>query len=75
MAKRSLAHTKAQRDGRVRDRETCQICGTHGQAGHMEGHHIVDFSFGGAADSDNIIALCRNCHVKVHKGLIDLLKF
>ena len=51
---RSSAHTKAQRAGRERDRNRCQVCGSKD---HVEGHHIVDHQFGGAASVDNIIAL------------------
>lgn len=72
MAKnRSSAHTKAQRAGRERDGNRCQICGSKN---HVEVHHIVDYQFGGAANVDNIIALCRKHHNDVHKGNIDILK-
>ncbi len=72
MAKnRSSAHTKAQRAGRERDGNRCQICGSKN---HVEGHHIVDHQFGGAASVDNIIALCHKHHSDVHKGNIDIFK-
>ena len=72
MAKnRTSAHTKAQRAGRERDGNKCQICGS---ANQVEGHHILDHQFGGAADKDNIVALCHKHHREVHKGFIDLLK-
>ena len=35
---RSSAHTKAQRAGRERDRNQCQVCGSKD---HVEGHHII----------------------------------
>lgn len=70
--KRDSTHTKAQRDGRKRDLYTCQVCGSTDQT---EGHHIIDFIFGGAADKDNIITLCHDCHANVHRGIIDLFKF
>lgn len=39
MAKnRSAAHTRAQKAGRERDRNICQICGS---SDHVEGHHIM----------------------------------
>ena len=72
MRKRSTNHLRAQQKGKVRDHYTCQICGSTEKP---EGHHIFDFSFGGAPDSDNIITLCNECHKKVHKGAIDLFKF
>lgn len=69
MAHRSNAHRNAQRMGRERDYNTCQICGsTHS----VEGHHIFDYSMGGAAHMDNIVSLCHDCHRKVHEGRIDI---
>lgn len=69
---RSSAHQRAQREGRERDHNTCQICGSTDQ---VEGHHLIDHKYGGGADADNIIALCRKCHKDVHRGLIDLITF
>ena len=70
--KRSSSHITAQRRGRERDLCICQVCG---ESDHTEGHHIFDFSFGGAAHEDNIVTLCHNCHQNVHNGLIDIFKF
>jgi len=70
--KRSYAHTKAQRQGRERDYNCCQVCGS---SDHVEGHHIIDHQYGGAASADNIVALCRKHHDDVHSGNIDFLKF
>ncbi len=72
MANRSAAHTRVQRAGRERDLNTCQICGSRDK---VEGHHIIDHQFAGAANVDNIISLCHNCHIDVHKGKINLFKF
>ena len=72
MGKRGSAHINVQRSGRERDNYTCQICGSRN---HSEGHHIFDYSFGGAASLDNIVTLCRECHTKVHQGKIGLFKF
>ena len=69
--KRPSSHIKAQRAGRERDRNTCQVCGSKD---HVEGHHIIDFQFDGAPSPDNIIALCRKHHNDVHKGKIDIIK-
>ncbi|SCP99145.1 HNH endonuclease [Anaerobium acetethylicum] len=69
--KRSSAHTKVQQIGRERDGNQCQVCGSKD---HVEGHHILDHQFGGAASIDNIIALCHKHHNDVHNGRIDILK-
>ena len=69
--KRSSAHTKVQREGRERDGNICQICGSNS---HVEGHHIIDYAFGGAAIADNIISLCHKHHRDVHDGKINIFK-
>lgn len=69
--RRSAAHTKAQRAGRLRDGNVCQICGSRD---HVERHHIIDHAFGGAASVDNIISLCHKHHRDVHEGRINILK-
>lgn len=72
MAKRPYEHVKAQHAGRERDAQTCQICGDRHK---VEGHHIIDYQYGGAANKDNIITLCHECHDKVHQGKIQISKF
>lgn len=72
MSKRSSSHIKAQRQGKERDNFTCQVCGGRDRP---EGHHIIDYQYGGSDDPDNIITLCKECHKKVHKGKIDIIKF
>ena len=72
MAKnRPAAHTYVQKAGRERDRNTCQICGS---TDHVEGHHIIDYQFSGAASTNNIISLCHKHHNDVHNGRIDIMK-
>ena len=51
MAKRSNAHTKAQKAGRVRDYETCQACGSTKK---VQGHHIFDHQYSGAPSTDTL---------------------
>lgn len=72
MANRPFEHIKAQQEGKARDLDVCQICGS---TENVEGHHIIDYQFSGAANADNIISLCHNCHMDVHKGKMTLLKF
>ena len=68
---RSYAHTKAQRAGRARDGNVCQVCGSRD---NVQGHHIIDHQFGGAAIVDNIVSLCQKHHNDVHNGRIDIFK-
>lgn len=69
MGKRGTEHVKAQKEGRERDYGACQVCGSRR---HPEGHHAVDYQYGGRADADNIVTLCRKCHDKVHRGDMDV---
>ncbi len=71
MAKRGSEHCKAQKKGKERDLYTCQICGSKE---NVQGHHILDYQYGGAADRDNIVTLCGDCHKQVHRGAIDIIK-
>ena len=69
MKKRSSLHLNAQKIGRKRDYETCQVCGSKLQP---EGHHVFDYQYGGSHSVNNIITLCKKCHNKVHRGIIDI---
>ena len=59
-------YVKRQADGK------CQLCGQgapfldkNGRP-YLESHHIVYLSEGGTDSIDNIVALCPNCHRKMH---------
>ena len=71
MAKRERAHCIVQKKGKERDLYTCQVCGSKED---VEGHHILNYQYGGSANIDNIVTLCRKCHRKVHGGNIDIIK-
>lgn len=72
MSKRGKEHNVVQRLGKERDNYVCQVCGSSIQP---EGHHIINYQYGGAANVDNIMTLCRECHKAVHRGTIDILIF
>lgn len=65
---RDYKHIKAQKEGKSRD-GFCQLCGS---TQNLEGHHIFDVQFGGAANKDNIVSLCDKCHDKVHANKVDI---
>ena len=69
--KRDSRHIRAQKEGKKRDGYICQICGS---TEHVEGHHVIDYAYGGAADKDNIVTLCSDHHKKVHSGKVTLIK-
>ena len=49
MAKRDNSHYKVQRQGKIRDHNICQICGS---TTAPEGHHIIDYQYGGNASCE-----------------------
>lgn len=50
----------------------CQLCGENAPFLNKEGepflevHHIKELANGGSDSLDNVIALCPNCHRKIH---------
>lgn len=64
-----------------RDNFTCQDCGEfhafynqHGMYipiddGQLEVHHIVPVSEGGGDEPENLVTLCKNCHLERHRAL------
>ena len=58
--------------GKRRDYNVCQVCGSTVKP---EGHHMIQYLYGGAANDENIITLCQKCHKQVHRGNIDIMKF
>lgn len=55
-----------------RDNYTCQCCGKKNC--QLQTHHIIYRSHGGSDDENNMITLCKECHVGVHNGTIVLDK-
>ena len=47
-----------------RDGYRCQQCG---KAGRLEAHHVLHLASGGSNDLDNLLTLCRGCHIAAHK--------
>ena len=44
-------------------------CSACGKAGRLEVHHIIDLDRGGAAlAQENLTAMCRSCHIDIHKN-------
>lgn len=47
----------------LRDRYTCQVCGTRTRARSLDVDHIVEIADGGAAlEYSNLRTVCRSCH-------------
>ena len=73
--KRSSAHIKAQKEGKEIDEYMCFFCCRQFKGNH--GQHIILYSEGGIASSDNMVTLCPECHREYHNGKIklDLVRF
>ncbi len=62
---------------RIRDRYAaehplCEMCLKEGKASLTEEvHHILPVSQGGRHNKENLMALCRSCHTKIHHALGD----
>lgn len=52
-----------------RDGYTCQCCGIHGDGVKLHVHHKESRKTGGNAP-DNLVTVCKECHEKIHKGII-----
>ena len=55
-----------------RDNYTCQCCGKKNC--RLEVHHIKFRSNGGTDDEENLITLCKECHDRIHAGIVVLNK-
>ena len=50
---------------RCRDGYKCRKCGSKT---HLKVHHIVQRKDGGTDHRDNLVTLCHDCHVALHRG-------
>ncbi len=65
---RRLVTRAIRRALRIRD-QMCRYPGCH-QTRHLDAHHVIHWSAGGATDLDNLVLLCRFHHTVVHDGAI-----
>jgi hypothetical protein len=49
-----------------RDKYQCKKCGSFN---YIIVHHIIPLEKGGTHDPNNLITLCRKCHIKFHKEI------
>ena len=50
-----------------RDGWRCQRCG---EPGRLEVHHRRKVADGGTDDLDNLVTLCRGCHLRAHRRVL-----
>ena len=55
------------RDKYIKEHPLCEMCEKEGRLVPAEEiHHILPVSRGGTHSRDNLMALCRSCHNKIH---------
>ena len=47
-----------------RDGYRCTKCGGRGR---LHAHHVVPLEYGGSHALENLVTLCRGCHINVHR--------
>ena len=52
----------------IRSGGRCEICNEIFN-GEWDAHHVVPYSQGGETKMHNAQALCRSCHVNVHRSI------
>lgn len=52
-----------------------KICSTCGSTSDIELHHIIPLAAGGTNDYYNLVYLCHDCHMKLHRSIYDRLQW
>lgn len=68
---RPYSHRKAVEQAKLVEGGVCAVCLS---SDRTHGHHLTEYSLGGAATSENIVVLCETCHKRAHRGDIDLIR-
>lgn len=55
-----------------RDSYTCQHCAGKSKDRRLHVHHIIFRTNGGSDEEENLVTLCKTCHVELHAGSISL---
>ena len=51
----------------MEDDLVCRNCGKEGDSSEIEAHHIIPVCVGGSNEDENLVLLCKSCHVAVHR--------
>jgi hypothetical protein len=55
----------------LRDGYKCQVCKGKSKDFQLEAHHIIPRSENGSHELDNLVTVCKTCHIKITNGEID----
>lgn len=64
-------HLGAKKPGRATRKRLKKPCFYCSATENLTLHHLIRREWGGATEEANLVSLCRECHDKVHAGLID----
>lgn len=68
-----LVSRRQRRALQVRDHGVCQFPGCT-QTRHLDAHHLLPWSAGGATDLANLMLLCRRHHTLTHEGQLTITR-
>ena len=68
-------HAKAQKEVKELEAHQCIVCGVVAKPAH--GYHLIQYSEGGAANTQHMATLYPKCHAAYHSGRlrIDIHRF
>jgi hypothetical protein len=69
-ANKSIAAKRpgSSRRKKIKQGKTCYYCSSDI---NLTLHHLVRRQFGGATEEENLLVVCRDCHDKIHTGIIN----
>ena len=53
---------------RIRDKNTCQLCGLEGNGKKLPVHHKIPFKISKDNSPENLITICQSCHMKAERA-------
>jgi len=69
---KDLEWLNIQRQVFERDNFKCRHCKGKTRDFELHGHHLIRKEDNGSNELDNLVTLCKKCHVKYHKGMLEL---
>jgi len=69
---KDLEWLNLQRQVFERDNFKCRHCKGKSKSYELHGHHLIHRENGGEDTLENVVTLCKTCHVNYHKGKITL---
>ncbi|WP_072621527.1 HNH endonuclease [Spirulina major] len=68
--KRPYEHRKVQKEVKDIEMYQCIVCNMVDAKAH--GHHLIPYREGGAANLQNMVTMCPDCHRRYHAGTLNI---